>query len=139
MSAVIFWIAKILINIALPEWNIVLEISNVSLLDEVIHLLVHSLDNVVADIVLWIVNHLQHVPFNILIEVPSYDLDDILVMIKSYNLDKVILECLHDLDDFHTWVKWQVHLFQIVFLSKLLKFKVLIHVFWLRAFLFWRV
>lgn len=90
-----------LVYVNLSQWDVVFEVSDASGIQEIVHLVIHTFDNVLADITIIVWCHLKTILFHIIIEIPSNNLQDLLVVIFGNDLEPVLHLSLLDFDDFH--------------------------------------
>ena len=63
-----------------------LQVEDPVLVQEVIHVLVHALDDVVSDLIVLIRTNLEHADFHILEKVPCYDFENVSLVIIDNDL-----------------------------------------------------
>jgi len=90
----ICWIQP-LIHVLLANGYVMLQINEMILIEEVVHLLIHSFDHMVSYDITFIRNSLNLSLFYILIEVPHQNGNDIFLMVLCDNLQYILLDCLN--------------------------------------------
>ena len=114
----------------LHHWQVGQQVSEIVLIDVVIHLVVHSLHDVLTDLVFVVLLHLKHPPFDVLVEVPCQDARDFFIMIDNHDLHHILLCCLHEFDDFCIRIEGRVyggHVLAIYLLKSIFKNSLLLH------------
>ena len=71
------------------------------LVDEVVQLVVHTIDHMVTNIILLTYALLQMSLFHVVVEIPGYYNNYILIMISGHNLQPVLIHCLDNFDNFN--------------------------------------
>ena len=77
----------ILIDILLHHRNVMLKVEDSKLVQEVVHVLIHSFDDMVPNIVGLVRTYLEHAYLHVLEEVPSEDLEDVPLVVIHYHLE----------------------------------------------------
>lgn len=90
----ICWIQP-LIHVLLANGDIMLQVDEMILIEEVVHLLIHSFDHMVSYNITLIRNPLDLSLFYVLIEVPQQNGNDILLVVLRDYLEYVLLDCLN--------------------------------------------
>ena len=85
---------KSLVNAALSEGDVMLEIYQVVLVEKVIHLWVHSLYDMVTYHVTWVGFHLIDTLLHVLVKVPSYYAVNLIFVVVGNNLEPVSVKSL---------------------------------------------
>lgn len=89
------------------------------LIQEIIHFEIHSLHNMITNVIFWIWDGLLAVEFDVLVEVPCQDGINTFVMIHCNHLQVVLLGCFNHLDDFNIWTEVHIHVMQNLFVFNL--------------------
>lgn len=97
--------AQFLVNVFLPKGDVELHVNDVVLVDEEVHLGVHSLHNVATDVTLVVDYELEHCSLHIFIKVPSSDLQNTELIVHGDDLYNIFFACLHDLHDFKVFAE----------------------------------
>jgi hypothetical protein len=104
-----------LIDVFLSYWHIIFHISDIMLVDEIVKLVIHTFDNMVAHKISVIRLNLKHRSFYVVLEVPSDDCYDLAMVIFSKNLDYVLFSSLNELDDLRVAGELEVNILEALF------------------------
>ena len=72
---------NILIDILLQDGNIMLQVNYLILVQEVVHVLIHTLDDMVTNFIILVGADLEHPLLHVLNEIPNHDLQDVPFMV----------------------------------------------------------
>ena len=106
----------ILIDILLHHRNVMLKVEDSKLVQEVVHVLIHSFDDMVPNIVGLVRTYLEHAYLHVLEEVPSEDLEDVPLVVIHYHLEpfQIALIRLQDPNDFISFHKLHCEVDELV-------------------------
>lgn len=83
---------QLLVDVGLSQRDVVLEIRQVMLIQQVVHLGVHAFHNVVAHLVAWVRLHLHNALLHILVKVPGDHAVNIVLMVVGGHLEPVFVD-----------------------------------------------